>query len=129
MVSNDFFQNRRSILNDIQLSSSQLLLIDEVLKTLKRKIQFINQIGLGYLRLNRPTQTLSGGELQRLNLASQLSIGLSQILYILDEPTIGLHSKDCENLISLLKNLQKNGNTILIIEHESSCHQKSSTYY
>ena len=119
------FSQIEEYLNAIQLSSSQLLLIDEVLKTLKRKIQFINQIGLGYLRLNRPTRTLSGGELQRLNLASQLSIGLSQILYILDEPTIGLHSKDCEILISMLKNLQKNGNTILIIEHDPAVIKKA----
>ncbi len=112
-------------LNVIKLSPEQSLLIDEALKALKRKIQFINQIGLGYLRLNRPTRTLSGGELQRLNLASQLGIGLSQILYILDEPTIGLHSQDCKKLIEMLQGLQKNGNTILTIEHDPEIIQQA----
>ena len=105
-------------LNSIQLSSKKMELIQEALKSLKRKVSCINQMGLDYLRLDRLTQTLSGGEFQRLNLANQLGLGLSQILYILDEPTIGLHSQDGTRLISMLKNLQKNGNTVLTIEHD-----------
>lgn len=112
-------------LNRIQLSSEQMLLISEALKALKRKVSFINHIGLDYLRLSRPTRTLSGGELQRLNLASQLGLGLSQILYILDEPTIGLHPQDGKRLIQMLQNLQKNGNTILTIEHEPDVIRKA----
>lgn len=112
------FSQLEDELNSIQLPPMQFLLIDEALKALKRKVRCINQIGLGYLRLNRPTRTLSGGELQRLNLANQLSIGLSQVLYILDEPTIGLHSYDCKKLIQILKDLQKNGNTIVAVEHD-----------
>lgn len=92
---------------------------------LKRKVHLVNQIGLGYLKLNRPIRTLSGGELQRLNLSRQLGLGLSQILYILDEPTIGLHSIDTTKLISILKNLQMNNNTILTVEHDPNVIQQA----
>ena len=100
-------------------SSSSFVLIQEAVSALKRKTKFINKIGLNYLQLNRPLRTLSGGELQRLNLASQLGMGFSQILYILDEPTIGLHSQDSRKLIQILKNLQNHGNTVVVIEHDA----------
>lgn len=83
-------------LNHLQLSSTESLLIKEVLTALRKKVHLINKIGLGYLQLNRPIKTLSGGEFQRLNLVHQISGGLSQVLYILDEPTVGLHSRDSE---------------------------------
>ena len=112
-----FFELEKQ-LHSLTLSSQEAQTIKEPLKALKRKVQLINRIGLGYLSLNRLTKTLSGGELQRLNLAGQLGIGLSQILYILDEPTVGLHSQDSQKLITLLKQLQNIGNTIVVIEHD-----------
>ena len=102
-----------------ELSSlSQHRSCESAVKALKRKIELINKMGLSYLTLNRPTRTLSGGELQRLNLAVRLGMGLSQILYILDEPTIGLHPCDTQKLISILKGLKEHGNTLVVIEHD-----------
>ena len=115
------FEKLGEKLNHLEFSSndsSSALLIQEAVSALKRKVMFINQIGLSYLQLNRPLRSLSGGELQRLNLASQLGMGFSQILYILDEPTIGLHSQDSQKLIQILKNLQNHGNTVVVIEHD-----------
>ena len=106
-------------LKTLKLKASQKSLIAEPLKRLQQKIRFINDIGLGYLHLNRPMHTLSGGELQRLNLSSQLGIGFSQILYILDEPTIGLHPYDSQRLLHMIKELQKQGNTLVVVEHDA----------
>ena len=105
-------------LESLKLSANEKILIKEPLKALIRKVKFINDIGLGYLRLNRPIRTLSGGELQRLNLSGQLSIGFSQILYILDEPTIGLHAYDCHKLMLMIKQLSALDNTVVVIEHD-----------
>ena len=78
-----------------------------------------SDIGLHYLKLDRLVKTLSSGEYQRLNLVHQLGLGLSQVLYVLDEPTVGLHSKDSLRLIELLKKLQLKGNTLVVVEHDS----------
>ena len=93
-------------LNSLNLSTTEKTLIKEPLKALIRKVQFINDIGLDYLQLDRPIRTLSGGELQRLNLSGQLGVGFSEILYILDEPTIGLHAYDCHRLMFIIKKLR-----------------------
>ena len=114
MTFSDFNQH----LSSLKLSSSEETLIKEPLKALIRKAQFINNIGLDYLRLDRPVRTLSGGELQRLNLSGQLGIGFSEILYILDEPTIGLHTYDCHRLMLIIKQLSALGNTVVVIEHD-----------
>ena len=116
----------QSYLDDLKLSSFEKSLIKEPLKNLKRKINFIQNMGLGYLQLNRPLQTLSGGEFQRLNLAGQLGMGLSQVLYILDEPTIGLHASDCQKLLSMIQKLQTFGNTIVVVEHDADVIKKAA---
>ena len=105
-------------LNSLKLSPAEKTLIKEPLQALIRKVQFINDIGLDYLQLDRPVRTLSGGELQRLNLSGQLGLGFSEILYILDEPTIGLHAYDCHRLLLIIKKLRDLGNTVVVIEHD-----------
>ncbi len=105
-------------LKNLKLTTAEKTLIKEPLKALTRKVEFINDIGLGYLQLNRSIRTLSGGELQRLNLSGQLGIGFSEILYILDEPTIGLHAHDCRRLLLIIKKLRDLGNTVVVIEHD-----------
>ncbi len=91
---------------------------DEILKELRIRLQFLLDVGLGYLHLHRSTATLSGGESQRIRLASQLGSGLSGVLYILDEPSIGLHPRDNRRLIGALRNLRDLGNTVLVVEHD-----------
>ena len=119
------FSEMEKELNSLKLSSGDFSLIREVHTALKRKIEWINQIGLGYLKPSRLTNTLSGGELQRLNLAGQIGMGLSQILYILDEPTIGLHTVDTQKLISILQGLNTLGNTVVVIEHDPDVIQQA----
>jgi excinuclease ABC subunit A len=82
------------------------------------RLEFLNKVGLGYLTLNRTSNTLSGGESQRINLATSLGSSLVGSIYILDEPSIGLHSRDTENLIEVLKNLRDLGNTVIVVEHD-----------
>ncbi len=92
--------------------------ITQALSELRRRLECLSELGLGYLTLARPTNTLSGGELQRARLAGQIGGGLSGVLYILDEPTIGLHPRETDRLITALKRLRDKGNTILIVEHD-----------
>lgn len=92
--------------------------ITQALSELRRRLECLSELGLGYLTLARPTNTLSGGELQRARLAGQIGGGLSGVLYILDEPTIGLHPRETNRLITALKRLRDKGNTILIVEHD-----------
>lgn len=100
------------------MQNEKQLLISAYLLDLKTKIQRIINAGLGYLTLDRQTITLSGGELQRIKLAAALDSELSGVIYILDEPTVGLHSKDTEGLIQILKKLRDMGNTVIVIEHD-----------
>lgn len=90
----------------------------EVLKQIRSRLNFLVRVGVNYLTLDRETRTLSGGEYQRLILANQLGMGLSQALYVLDEPTVGLHPRDNDRLISILKDLKNLGNTLVIVEHD-----------
>ncbi len=90
----------------------------EVLKQIRSRLNFLVRVGVNYLTLDRETRTLSGGEYQRLILANQLGMGLSQALYVLDEPTVGLHPRDNDRLISILKDLKDLGNTLVIMEHD-----------
>ena len=91
----------------------------EVLKEITRRLEFLVDVGLDYLSLDRPSGTLSGGEMQRIRLATQIGSGLTGVLYVLDEPTIGLHPRDNERLISTLKGLRDRGNTVVIVEHDA----------
>ena len=101
-----------------RMSSEQLEIVGEVLKELRSRLQFMLNVGLHYLNLSRPAPTLSGGEGQRIRLASQLGCGLVGVLYILDEPSIGLHARDQKNLLETLLKLRDLGNTVLVVEHD-----------
>ncbi len=101
-----------------RLSDRQRLIGVEVLKELKKRIGFLLQVGLDYLALDRPAKTLSGGEAQRIRLATQIGSQLVNVLYILDEPSIGLHQRDNEKLIDSLKELRDLGNSVLVVEHD-----------
>ena len=100
---------------------------EESFSALSYHLKYLNALGLSYLNLNRSVSTLSGGEFQRLNLSSQLGLALSQVLYVLDEPTVGLHPRDTARMIELLKELQKTGNTIVVVEHDPDV-MKNSDY-
>ncbi len=100
-------------------SESGLTILKSVLDDLSARIQRLLNVGLGYLSMERPATSLSGGEAQRLRLASLLGSGLTGVLYVLDEPTIGLHPRDTERLIAVLKQLRDLGNTVLVIEHDT----------
>jgi len=103
---------------DLTLSERDDLIAKNVLKELIRRLEFLNEVGLQYLTLDRPVQTLSGGESQRVRLAAQLGSYLQGVCYILDEPTIGLHTRDHRQLLETLKELKNRGNSILVVEHD-----------
>ena len=99
-------------------SVKKLGALKEILKEITKRLQFLIDVGLDYLTLDRPAATLSGGEMQRIRLATQIGSGLTGVLYVLDEPTIGLHPRDNERLIKTLKELRDRGNTVVIVEHD-----------
>jgi excinuclease ABC subunit A len=105
-------------MNNLEISDNELEICAEPLRQVRNRLRFLNHVGVGYLTCDRPTRTLSGGEFQRLNLANQLGMGLSQTLYVLDEPTVGLHPRDNDRLIEVLKGLRDLGNTLVIVEHD-----------
>ncbi len=102
----------------LQLEEHDALVAKRVLTEIRHRLQFLVDVGLGYLTLNRPSNTLSGGESQRINLATSLGSSLVGSLYILDEPSIGLHSRDIGRLIKVLRQLQSLGNTVVVVEHD-----------
>lgn len=104
--------------DSLRLSPMQEETVKEALRQIKMKLSFLNRVGLGYLSLSRQSKTLSGGEYQRLNLANQLSSQLTGTLYVLDEPTIGLHPRDTNRIIGILKELVSLGNTVIVVEHD-----------
>ena len=99
-------------------SGANLTGLAEILREIIRRLRFLLDVGLDYLTLDRPAATLSGGEMQRIRLATQIGSGLTGVLYVLDEPTIGLHPRDNERLISTLKGLRDRGNTVVVVEHD-----------
>ncbi|GIV43212.1 MAG: UvrABC system protein A [Bacteroidia bacterium] len=101
-----------------KLTTSQNLIAKELIKEIKQRIEFLIQVGLGYLNLQRPSSTLSGGESQRIRLATQIGTQLTGVTYILDEPSIGLHQRDNFKLIDSLKSLRDLGNSVLVVEHD-----------
>ncbi|TDG35178.1 excinuclease ABC subunit UvrA [Pedobacter changchengzhani] len=103
---------------DERLSERQNIIAKEILKEIKARIGFLTDVGLTYLTLDRTARTLSGGEAQRIRLATQIGSQLMNVMYILDEPSIGLHQRDNERLINALKNLRDLGNTVLVVEHD-----------
>jgi len=103
---------------DLQLSEHETKVAERILVEINNRLEFLADVGLGYLTLNRLSSTLSGGESQRINLATSLGSSLVGSMYILDEPSIGLHSRDTQRLIRVLRKLQKLGNTVLVVEHD-----------
>lgn len=104
--------------DDLNLSKEKAEIAKSILKEIKARLNFLSDVGLEYLTLSRSAETLSGGEAQRIRLATQIGSGLSGVLYILDEPSIGLHQRDNDRLIATLKNLRDLGNTLIVVEHD-----------
>ena len=110
--------NLYDFVRDMQLTSQQQLIGKQILKEIRARVGFLIDVGLDYLSLARATGTLSGGEAQRIRLATQIGSGLVGVCYILDEPSIGLHQRDNDKLLSTLKNLRDLGNTLIVVEHD-----------
>ena len=104
--------------NGLKLTDQQLLIADRILKEIRNRLGFLQSVGLGYLTLSRSAGTLSGGESQRIRLATQIGSSLMGVLYILDEPSIGLHQRDNDKLLDTLRHLRDLGNTLLVVEHD-----------
>ncbi len=111
-------KNMREFFDALELSESKAMIAERVLKEIRARLNFLVDVGLDYLTLSRSAQTLSGGEAQRIRLATQIGSGLSGVLYILDEPSIGLHQCDNAKLIDTLKHLRDLGNTLIVVEHD-----------
>ena len=108
----------KEFIDNLELTKKEAMIADLVLKEIKTRLQFLIDVGLEYLTLSRPAGTLSGGEAQRIRLATQIGSGLTGVMYILDEPSIGLHQRDNDRLIATLKKLRDLGNTLLVVEHD-----------
>ena len=108
----------QNFVNNLKIDRTKTLIANQILKELNKRLQFLVDVGLEYLTLSRPAGTLSGGEAQRIRLATQIGAGLSGVLYILDEPSIGLHQRDNDKLIATLKKLRDLGNTVVVVEHD-----------
>ncbi len=108
----------QEFIQDLQLSPTQQMIGEQVLKEIRARVGFLVNVGLNYLTLSRATGTLSGGEAQRIRLATQIGSGLVGVAYILDEPSIGLHQRDNDKLLNTLKHLRDLGNTLIVVEHD-----------
>ena len=104
--------------NKLKLTSQETIIAEQIFKEISSRLGFMNDVGLSYLELSRAANTLSGGEAQRIRLATQIGSGLQGVLYVLDEPSIGLHQRDNDRLIATLKHLRDLGNTVLVVEHD-----------
>lgn len=115
----------QTFLKELKLSNQQLLIGGQILKEINSRIQFLMDVGLNYLTLGRSTGTLSGGEAQRIRLATQIGSGLVGVAYILDEPSIGLHQRDNDKLLGTLKHLRDLGNSVIVVEHDEDTMRES----
>ena len=118
LVSSDTVREAQQFLEALQLTEKEAAIGDKVLKEIQKRLKFLSDVGLDYLTLDRLSSTLSGGESQRINLATSLGSSLVDTLYVLDEPSIGLHSRDNLRLINILRQLRDQGNTVLVVEHD-----------
>ena len=107
-----------SFIKAMKLDGAKEKIAEKILKEIRERLTFLEDVGLNYLTLDRSAETLSGGEAQRIRLASQIGSGLVGVTYVLDEPSIGLHQRDNEKLIKTLKNLKNLGNTVIVVEHD-----------
>ena len=105
------------------LSGAKLAIAEKIVREILNRLRFLNNVGLGYLALDRSAETLSGGEAQRIRLASQIGSGLTGVMYVLDEPSIGLHQRDNDRLLSTLKHLRDLGNSVIVVEHDQDAIQ------
>lgn len=117
-ITNSSVKDLVVFLNEMELSEQQHYIGDQILKEIRSRVGFLQEVGLEYLTLTRATATLSGGEAQRIRLATQIGSGLVGVAYILDEPSIGLHQRDNEKLLGALMNLKNLGNTLIVVEHD-----------
>ena len=108
----------KDYLNSLELSEKNAMIAEQIMQELNKRLQFLIDVGLDYLTLSRPAGSLSGGEAQRIRLATQIGAGLTGVLYILDEPSIGLHQRDNDKLIATLKKLRDLGNSVIVVEHD-----------
>ena len=111
----EFFSDEKRFSN---LSEKDAQIAAPILKEINERLFFLKDVGLGYLTLGRDARTISGGEAQRIRIASQIGSGLSGVMYVLDEPSIGLHERDTQKLIKTLRNLQEKGNSVIVVEHD-----------
>jgi excinuclease ABC subunit A len=111
-------EKAQKFFSGLKLDKERTLIASEVLKEIKSRLKFMVDVGLGYLTLDRKSSTLSGGEAQRIRLATQVGSGLVGVCYVLDEPTIGLHKRDNERLLGILRRLSQIGNTVIVVEHD-----------
>src|SRR5215813_14000959 len=117
-VSNWPLKETASFFGKLRLQGQQQAIADKIVKEIVSRLQFLNNVGLDYLALDRSAETLSGGEAQRIRLASQIGSGLTGVMYVLDEPSIGLHQRDNGRLLSTLKHLRDLGNSVIVVEHD-----------
>ena len=113
----------KAFFDDIKLSEHKLSIAERIIKEIASRLQFLNNVGLEYLSLDRSADTLSGGESQRIRLASQIGSGLTGVMYVLDEPSIGLHQRDNTRLLDTLRNLRDLGNSVIVVEHDKDAIQ------
>jgi excinuclease ABC subunit A len=111
-------KNALPFVSDLSLTEREKTIASRILKEVKDRLLFLDRVGLGYLTIDRPSLTLSGGEAQRIRLATQLGSSLTGVLYILDEPSIGMHPKDCRKLLESLSSIRDAGNTVIVVEHD-----------
>ena len=109
-----------SFFGSVKVEGNRLAIAKPILKEVNKRLEFLNQVGVEYLTLNRSADSLSGGELQRVRLATSIGSGLTNVCYVLDEPSVGLHPRDNDRLIAAIRNLQQTGNSILVVEHDES---------
>ncbi|HMN68742.1 MAG TPA: ABC-ATPase UvrA, partial [Bdellovibrionales bacterium] len=108
----------REVIEKMPLTSKQQMIGEKILQQIQSRVTYLNRVGAGYLSLSRPTRTLSGGEAQRIRLATQVGSGLVGVLYVLDEPSIGLHPRDHHRLLEMIQEIRDRGNTVLMVEHD-----------
>lgn len=125
MCNLDVDQTLEVLARDLKFSEAEQQIAGPILKEIKERVKFMQDVGLGYLELGRAANTLSGGEAQRIRLATQIGSGLQGVLYVLDEPSIGLHQRDNDKLIATLKHLRDLKNTVLVVEHDEDTMKQS----
>jgi excinuclease ABC subunit A len=117
-VSSDSLKDALAFFKNVTFSGSRAAIAEKIIKEIATRLSFLNNVGLEYLSLDRSAETLSGGEAQRIRLASQIGSGLTGVMYVLDEPSIGLHQRDNDKLLDTLKELRDIGNTVIVVEHD-----------